>query len=188
MGDANPIRTLRDYSKPSHEGYRNNIELPIRNTVVPLRSDTIWAPEKVLIRKEAKSAVTKNVNSMSLTKGEEERNNDNDISTGKDIEKPTRIKIGMPVNKAKKGIKNKPIRKAKKEKTTEAPSSQPIEYYLKHRINEKLIERLVGNHMFNDSLSRARVRKIKERTYNLLPRGPVYGATLRKKDNKEGGH
>nr|GEV23272.1 hypothetical protein [Tanacetum cinerariifolium] len=38
---ANPIRTLRDYSKPSHEGYRNNIELPVRNNMVPLRSDTI---------------------------------------------------------------------------------------------------------------------------------------------------
>ncbi|GJU72813.1 zinc finger, CCHC-type containing protein [Tanacetum coccineum] len=41
MGDENPIRTLRDYSKPSHEGYRNTIELPIGNNVVPLRSDTI---------------------------------------------------------------------------------------------------------------------------------------------------
>ncbi|GJY28800.1 zinc finger, CCHC-type containing protein [Tanacetum coccineum] len=37
----NPIRTLRDYSKPSHEGYRNTIELPVGNKVVPLRSDTI---------------------------------------------------------------------------------------------------------------------------------------------------
>ncbi|GKB50880.1 hypothetical protein Tco_0901633 [Tanacetum coccineum] len=41
MGDANPIRTLVDYSKPSHEGYRNTIELPVGNNVVPLRSDTI---------------------------------------------------------------------------------------------------------------------------------------------------
>ncbi|GKA78278.1 zinc finger, CCHC-type containing protein [Tanacetum coccineum] len=42
MGDENPICTLGDYSKPSHEGYRNTIELPVRNKVVPLRSDTIW--------------------------------------------------------------------------------------------------------------------------------------------------
>ncbi|GJX58016.1 hypothetical protein Tco_0289406 [Tanacetum coccineum] len=42
MGDANPIRTLGDYSIPSHEGYRNTIELPIGNNVVPLRFDTIW--------------------------------------------------------------------------------------------------------------------------------------------------
>ncbi|GJU80656.1 hypothetical protein Tco_1283021 [Tanacetum coccineum] len=41
MGDENPIRTLGDYSKPSHEGYRNTIELPAGNNVVPLRSDTI---------------------------------------------------------------------------------------------------------------------------------------------------
>ncbi|GJY90638.1 zinc finger, CCHC-type containing protein [Tanacetum coccineum] len=41
IGDANPIPTLGDYSKPSHEGYKNTIELPEGNNVVPLRSDTI---------------------------------------------------------------------------------------------------------------------------------------------------
>ncbi|GJR73077.1 zinc finger, CCHC-type containing protein [Tanacetum coccineum] len=41
MGDENPICTLGDYSKPSHEGYRNTIKLPVGNNVVPLRSDTI---------------------------------------------------------------------------------------------------------------------------------------------------
>ncbi|GJT21430.1 zinc finger, CCHC-type containing protein [Tanacetum coccineum] len=41
MGDENLICTLGDYSKPSHEGYRNTIELPEGNNVVPLRSDTI---------------------------------------------------------------------------------------------------------------------------------------------------
>ncbi|GKF41449.1 zinc finger, CCHC-type containing protein [Tanacetum coccineum] len=41
MGGANPIRTLGDYSKPSHEGYRNTIKLLEGNNVVPLRSDTI---------------------------------------------------------------------------------------------------------------------------------------------------
>nr|GEW89115.1 zinc finger, CCHC-type [Tanacetum cinerariifolium] len=41
MRDENPIRTLGDYSKPSHEGYGDTIELPIGNNVVPLRSDTI---------------------------------------------------------------------------------------------------------------------------------------------------
>nr|GEV50843.1 hypothetical protein [Tanacetum cinerariifolium] len=33
MRDENPICTLRDYSKPSHEGYKNTIELPIGNNV-----------------------------------------------------------------------------------------------------------------------------------------------------------
>ncbi|GJT75848.1 hypothetical protein Tco_1042573 [Tanacetum coccineum] len=41
MGDENLICTLGDYSKPNHEGYRNTIELSVRNNVVPLRSDTI---------------------------------------------------------------------------------------------------------------------------------------------------
>ncbi|GJY63633.1 zinc finger, CCHC-type containing protein [Tanacetum coccineum] len=30
MGDENPIRTLGDYSKPIHEGYRHTIKLPHR--------------------------------------------------------------------------------------------------------------------------------------------------------------
>ncbi|GJU41352.1 hypothetical protein Tco_1194309 [Tanacetum coccineum] len=42
MENENPICTLGDYSKPSHEGYRNTIELPKGNNMVPLRSDTIW--------------------------------------------------------------------------------------------------------------------------------------------------
>ncbi|GJX65019.1 MAK10-like protein [Tanacetum coccineum] len=41
MGDENPIYTLGDYSKPSHEGYRNTTELPVGNNIVPLRSDII---------------------------------------------------------------------------------------------------------------------------------------------------
>ncbi|GJV90951.1 hypothetical protein Tco_1538764 [Tanacetum coccineum] len=41
MGDENLIHTLGDYSKPSHEGYRNTIELPLGNNMVPLQSDTM---------------------------------------------------------------------------------------------------------------------------------------------------
>ncbi|GKA06795.1 hypothetical protein Tco_0686019 [Tanacetum coccineum] len=40
MGDENPICTLGDYSKPSHKGYRNTIELPEGNNVVPLQIRT----------------------------------------------------------------------------------------------------------------------------------------------------
>ncbi|GKD08962.1 zinc finger, CCHC-type containing protein, partial [Tanacetum coccineum] len=40
--DENPIRTLGYYFKPSHEGYKNTIELPVGNNVVPPRSVTIW--------------------------------------------------------------------------------------------------------------------------------------------------
>ncbi|GKC42780.1 hypothetical protein Tco_1060502, partial [Tanacetum coccineum] len=41
MEDENPICTLGDYSKPSHEGYRNTIKLLVGNNVARLRSDTI---------------------------------------------------------------------------------------------------------------------------------------------------
>ncbi|GJX61354.1 hypothetical protein Tco_0294254 [Tanacetum coccineum] len=41
MGYENLIRTLGEYSKPSHKGYRNTIELTVGNNVVPLRPDTI---------------------------------------------------------------------------------------------------------------------------------------------------
>ncbi|GJZ18272.1 zinc finger, CCHC-type containing protein, partial [Tanacetum coccineum] len=49
IGDENPIRTLGDYSKPSHEGYRKTIELPVGNNVasnwlerLPAGSITTW--------------------------------------------------------------------------------------------------------------------------------------------------
>nr|GEY01734.1 MAK10-like protein [Tanacetum cinerariifolium] len=46
MGDTNPIRTLVDYFRPSHVGYRNTIELPEGNNVVPLFTDTIRLVQK----------------------------------------------------------------------------------------------------------------------------------------------
>ncbi|GKA92895.1 zinc finger, CCHC-type containing protein [Tanacetum coccineum] len=41
MENKDPIRTLGDYSRPSHEGYQNTIELLDGNNMVPLRFDTI---------------------------------------------------------------------------------------------------------------------------------------------------
>ncbi|GKE94941.1 zinc finger, CCHC-type containing protein, partial [Tanacetum coccineum] len=116
---------------------------------------TSMAPEKVLIRKEAKSPVTKNVNSISLTRGEKERNDNDDMAAdgsinGTDTEMPE--KESEKETEAENGIKNKPIKRTEKEETTKASSSQPVGYYLKHRINEKLIEGLVDNHRFNNSL------------------------------------
>ncbi|GKB91697.1 MAK10-like protein [Tanacetum coccineum] len=119
---------------------------------------TSMASEKVLIIEEAKSPVTKNVNSISLTRGKEEKSNKDDVATGDDIEK---------TNGSGEGV--------------EAPNSQPVEYYLKHRINKKLIEGLVDNQRFNDSLLGVRVGKMKGKTYTLSPRGPVYEAILKKK-------
>ncbi|GJQ92497.1 hypothetical protein Tco_0003636 [Tanacetum coccineum] len=71
-----------------------------------------------------------------------------------------------------------PIKMAKKEEMTEVSSSHPVEYYLKHVINKKLIEGLVDNHRFNDFLSRARARKTKRKTYNISLKGPVMAISV----------
>ncbi|GJZ54597.1 MAK10-like protein [Tanacetum coccineum] len=119
-------------------------------------------PKKVLIREEAKFLITKNVNSISLTKGEEERSNKKE-------------------NGAENEAGNESIKTPENEEVVEAPGSQPVAYYLKHKINEKLIEGLVDNNRFNNSLSGTRVGKKKGKTYKVLPRGPVYDAILKKK-------
>ncbi|GJW56512.1 zinc finger, CCHC-type containing protein [Tanacetum coccineum] len=67
----------------------------------------------------------------------------------------------------------------------EAPGSQPIAYYLKHKINEKLIKGLVNNNIFNNSRLGTRVGKKKGKEYKVLPRGPVYDAILKKKITKK---
>ncbi|GJZ60204.1 MAK10-like protein [Tanacetum coccineum] len=147
---------------------------------------TSRTPEKVLIREEAKSPVTKNVNSISLPREEEEKSDKNDVATGDGSKKTDGPNTEVPVkeaetkNGAKNRTKNKPNKKAEKEEAVEAPSSQPVEYYLKHRINEKLIKGLVDNNRFNNSLSGVRVGKIKGKTYNLSHMGPVYEAILKK--------
>ncbi|GJV06149.1 hypothetical protein Tco_1343805 [Tanacetum coccineum] len=41
MGNENIPRTLGYYSRPSYEGYRNTIELPVEANMSHLRSDTI---------------------------------------------------------------------------------------------------------------------------------------------------
>nr|GEW75470.1 hypothetical protein [Tanacetum cinerariifolium] len=60
-----------------------------------------------------------------------------------------------------------PNRKAGKEEATEAPSSQPVEYYPKHMINENLIEGLVDNHRKDKTLLREgdEVRQIKSKNF-----------------------
>ncbi|GKB30780.1 hypothetical protein Tco_0870181 [Tanacetum coccineum] len=86
---------------------------------------TSRASKKVLIREEAKFPVTKNVNSISLTRGEGERSKKTDVTTGNDTEKPTKTETEMPVKEAEKEdeSENEPNKKARKEETTGEPSS-----------------------------------------------------------------
>ncbi|GJY28676.1 hypothetical protein Tco_0404443 [Tanacetum coccineum] len=256
MGDENPIRTLGDYSKLSHKGYRNTIELPVGNNVEqqswndpkifvkPVQaftlpqdveyirprlielessptldgssscSDTTYpspspqpqvrdymaahtkrmerfentifkqreeingrmtemfgllkelttsrTPEKVLIREEAEFPVTKNLNSISLTKGEEGGSNRMKVTLG-NIEKPTETETPVmeveKINEVENGAKL--IKTSENKEAVEAPGSQPVAYYLKHKINEKQIKGLVNNNRFNSSRSRSQAGKKK---------------------------
>ncbi|GKE18085.1 hypothetical protein Tco_1425662, partial [Tanacetum coccineum] len=97
---------------------------------------TSRTPKKVLIREEAKIPVTKNINSISLARGDEEGSDKTD-ETLDNIVKPTVIETEKPVKEAERNneTKNKPVKKAKKKEVEEVLSSRPVEYYLKHRIN-----------------------------------------------------
>ncbi|GKA23473.1 reverse transcriptase domain-containing protein [Tanacetum coccineum] len=129
MGDENPIHTLGDYSKPSHEGYRNTIEL----------SCEIDRAAGSKLRDKNADGSWEIIKNLALY-DHEGWNDTKEFEADKEDE-----------------AENEPNKKAGKEETTGTPNSQPVEYYLKHRINEKLIEGLVGDHRFNDSLSGARV-------------------------------
>ncbi|GJZ82693.1 zinc finger, CCHC-type containing protein [Tanacetum coccineum] len=126
----------------------------------------------------------KNVNYISIARREEEISDKDDIVADGGINETNTevpVKEAEKENKAEDGTKNEPIKKTKNEEATEVPSFQPVGYYLKHKINEKLIKGLVDNHRFNDSLSGVRVGKVKGKTYNVSPRGPAYEVILKKK-------
>nr|GEU87132.1 hypothetical protein [Tanacetum cinerariifolium] len=100
---------------------------------------TSKAPEKVLIKEEAKHPVTKNVNSISLIRGKEELNVDDNATSEYSIKRPDRSDTEVQLNEfekkneAENGTKNELIKSPEKEPTeveeeesTEAPSSQPV--------------------------------------------------------------
>ncbi|GJT47424.1 MAK10-like protein [Tanacetum coccineum] len=68
------------------------------------------APEKILIREEAQFPVTKNINSISLARGEEERN-DKTEEILNNSEKPTVTETEIPVTKAEMSNETKINRK-----------------------------------------------------------------------------
>ncbi|GJT81934.1 retrovirus-related pol polyprotein from transposon TNT 1-94 [Tanacetum coccineum] len=71
------------------------------------------------------------------------------------------------------------------EELVEMPRSQPVGYYLKHEINKKLIEGLIGNQRYNDSLLATCLCKMDYETYNSLLVGPMYDVILKKKKTKK---
>ncbi|GKF13579.1 hypothetical protein Tco_0055041 [Tanacetum coccineum] len=68
---------------------------------------TSKAPEKVLMREEAKHPVTKNVNYISLIIGEEEKNDDDDVTISDSIKEHDGLDAGMPLKEAERRMKLK---------------------------------------------------------------------------------
>ncbi|GKE48644.1 MAK10-like protein, partial [Tanacetum coccineum] len=145
---------------------------------------TSKTPEKVLIREEAKFPVTKKLNSISLTKGE--GGSDRTKVTPENTKKPTETETETlvtkveEINEVENRDRTKSIKTSESKEVVEAPGSQPVAYYLKHKINEKLIKGLVNNNRFNNSRSRIQAGKKKGKEYKILPGGPAYDVILKK--------
>ncbi|GJR68035.1 hypothetical protein Tco_0014100 [Tanacetum coccineum] len=137
-------------------------------------------PEKVLVREEADSPVTKCVNAISLIKMEKEKSFE-----GNKVEE---MKDEMDDESARSTKEELTGWETKAEVVIDTPRSRHIGYYLKHEINEKLIEGLVDNQKYNDSLFATRLGKMDYETYNSLSAGPMYNAILKKKLAKKRGH
>ncbi|GJW62650.1 MAK10-like protein [Tanacetum coccineum] len=122
--------------------------------------------ENVLIREEARYPITKNVNSIFVIREEEEKDVVNNKAIIESIVEPSKSEEEEPPKKAyvtngvKRRVDNKPTKSVRENVTK----------------NKK--EEAAG-------ASRARARKIKGKTYNLSPRGPVYEAILKKKITKK---
>ncbi|GJV71203.1 hypothetical protein Tco_1491198 [Tanacetum coccineum] len=102
---------------------------------------------------------------------------------------PTKTEITVreadAMNGAENKAENKSIKTHENDEAVEAPGSQPVAYYLKHKINKKLIKGLVKNNRFNNSLSGTRVGKKKGKAYKVLFGGPIYDAILKKNITKK---
>ncbi|GJR17133.1 MAK10-like protein [Tanacetum coccineum] len=85
-------------------------------------------PEKVLIREEAKFPITKHVNSISLTKGEE-GGSDRTMVTPDNTKKPSQTEMKTHVievdkiNEVENGAENKSLKTSKSEEALEAPGN-----------------------------------------------------------------
>ncbi|GJS75362.1 hypothetical protein Tco_0725243 [Tanacetum coccineum] len=172
MGDENPIHTLGNYSKPSHEGYRNTIEFPVGNNMVPQTLGTTFEARvrdymaahtkrmerfKNAIFKEREeingrmTEMFRLLKELTTSRTPEKlliRSNKTEV-TPDNTEKPSETKTKIPVreaeamNGAENGARNELIKTLENDEAVEASGSQPVAYYLKHKINEKLIKRLV---------------------------------------------
>nr|GEV37784.1 zinc finger, CCHC-type [Tanacetum cinerariifolium] len=116
--------------------------------------------KKLLVREEAKSPITKNVNSISLLKGEEERSNMMEV-TPDNTKKPTVTEAKMPVmedktkNGAENRAENKSIKTPENKETVEAPyaSQAPSSTHLSLTYPSNDLQSSINHSVYNPSSS-----------------------------------
>nr|GEZ45588.1 hypothetical protein [Tanacetum cinerariifolium] len=129
-------------------------------------------PEKVLVREKASSPITKCVNAISLIKIKKENGIKGNEVVNKSVIEHSKLDAVEPLEsgdrkeEVKDEMDDESARSTKEELTgweikvevvVETPRSRNIGYYLKHEINKKLIEGLVKNQKYNDSLLATRL-------------------------------
>ncbi|GJW74585.1 retrovirus-related pol polyprotein from transposon TNT 1-94 [Tanacetum coccineum] len=129
---------------------------------------------------------------------EEEKSVGNNEVVGKNIIEPNKSVEAETLEKVDRNDKvnnrtnNGPVRSAEIDLTgekvrelVETPRSQPVRFYVKHEINKELIEGLVGNPRFNDSLLAMQSGKMECEAYHSLPVEPTRKAMLKKMITKK---
>ncbi|GJU25448.1 zinc finger, CCHC-type containing protein [Tanacetum coccineum] len=111
---------------------------------------TIRTPKKVLVRDETRHPVTKHINAISLVKIKEEKGTQDNAISDNDIVRPDGSDMVVSLKEVDK--ENEVGNRARDEVVKSA-----VGYYLKHKINEKLVKGLIESQRFNDSLSASRV-------------------------------
>ncbi|GJX96607.1 hypothetical protein Tco_0352405 [Tanacetum coccineum] len=129
---------------------------------------------------------------------EEEKSVGNNEVVGKNIVEPNKSFVAETLEEVDRNdevnnrTNNGPVRNAEIDLTgekvrelVETPRSQPVRFYDKHEINKELIEGLVGNPRFNDSLLAMQSGKMECEAYHLLPVEPTRKAMLKKMITKK---
>ncbi|GKE27150.1 hypothetical protein Tco_1442534, partial [Tanacetum coccineum] len=164
---SNPHEPPRQNSFTFRECIRPNTQPGALGTNFEARELTASQTlEKVLIKEDTRHSTTKNVNSISRIRIEEEKSVENNGATDKSVAEPSKFDEQKPPkevdkpNESGRRANEEPakgarenVTKNKEEEPAGVSSSHTVGYYLKHRINEKLIEGLVENQRFNESLS-----------------------------------
>ncbi|GJY38170.1 hypothetical protein Tco_0424534 [Tanacetum coccineum] len=89
MGDENPIRTLGDYSKPSHEGYKNTIELPVENNMDPNKhlKDFLKLVDSLDLDDENRERMRCSINTVTIHSEKQSDSYDEKVKENKEEEK-----------------------------------------------------------------------------------------------------